>query len=1095
MRVVFLRANRLLVLIAFMVVLTCVFAGTITIDAVTSPAAGTYWKNGSHDIVFKVYAEDVNGAEGQADLNVEIYYSISQGAFENLIDDYNLINTDYCGNTNNFNVSGGVECTIPWEMNISSDGNYYVDIKAYTHRQGTLTGDEGTASSDSFYVDNTAPTKVSNLTSTSHTLNTWSTSNDIVFTWEAASDPNLDGYSVLCDTSATTEPDETKDIEGTETTYTCSGVADSDNIYFHIKAVDKAGNWGDTNHLGPFKVDTTPPESEATIASEYYGPNTWDASNTIKGTASDATSGIASVTITIQRDSDNNYWDGDSWEVDPTPLPTTYEKGTWTYTLERTNLTDGVTYTVTPTAIDNAGNNAEGTADSFTYDASAPVTPTLTLKDSSSGSESYTNSRDVNVYIGNDSNVAKWCIKENSTNPNYNDSCFVDSEPTSFELSSGDGEKTVYVWVQDAAGNVSERASDSIILDTEDPNVEITSPNDGSYLKEITKVEGTASDDTAGIDKVEILIKYKDGGTTYYLNDDKDGWDDEENWITASGTTDWEVTGISADFKSGKEYTIKARATDKAGNTDDTSISVNITGEISVTIDVPAYVKAGSVDIKIKASKRLENAYVDIQKGNGEWVEIDGPRDSSEFVVDYEFTEGDDGVWRIRVRADNLINEVTKSFEVDTKAPEITWINPKPGETISGIYTLKVKTDEPAEIKIPQVVFYYDSTKIAEVTQASEQNIYWVANWDTGKVDAGSYTLKAVAEDKAGNKGEATISIAVVKEEEKPAEQEDKNKSSESIGSAEQELNDASKLLNGIQQQGLQLSVETLGLYNEANTLLGQARALYEAGEYAKALEKSNSALDKLNEFVGRISLEEVRSEKKGISMEDVVSIMKAYGFSEDAINEAGSLIASVSAEKTIKVLKLKDGNTEHYYVKVSISFVNHTGMGSLNVIEFVPKSLAESSAELIAEMPFEVLEEDPVLLFRLQNIEAKQKVTIEYSLKEPLSKEDYNEMQTKNAFEILPFAIVKPETELKPVLLNIFSALAIAFAIVLIVIIIVFAILYKFYPKKYEEEKTALMRAIEGLEPKRGFSLPKFGFGGKKPELKKPGRWAYKGK
>ncbi len=49
-------------------------------------------------------------------------------------------------------------------------------------------------------------------------------------------------------------------------------------------------------------------------------------------------------------------------------------------------------------------------------------------------------------------------------------------------LSSGEGAKTVYVKFQDAAGNWSSPASDTITLDTTPPQVAITSPADGTIL-------------------------------------------------------------------------------------------------------------------------------------------------------------------------------------------------------------------------------------------------------------------------------------------------------------------------------------------------------------------------------------------------------------------------------------------------------------------------------------------------------------------------------------------------------------------------------------------------------------------------------------
>ena len=139
-----------------LLVLSSVFAASVGVTGISAPASGTYWKNDSHNIVFTVFATDVNGEAGQADLNVEVYYSSSAGDYSNLIGDFNLVNTSYCGSVNDFN-NAGVQCTIPWTMSISSDGNYYIDLNVYTHRAGSATGDTNKISSSSFYADNTVP--------------------------------------------------------------------------------------------------------------------------------------------------------------------------------------------------------------------------------------------------------------------------------------------------------------------------------------------------------------------------------------------------------------------------------------------------------------------------------------------------------------------------------------------------------------------------------------------------------------------------------------------------------------------------------------------------------------------------------------------------------------------------------------------------------------------------------------------------------------------------------------------------------------------------------------------------------------------------
>ena len=112
--------------------------------------------------------------------------------------------------------------------------------------------------------DFTPPAGPTGLTSPSHMLNTWSKDNTVDVTWTAATDDDsgLDGYSVLWDHAPATVPDATKDIGGvTATTSPALAVGD---WYFHIRPVDKAGNWAaGAAHLGPFKLDATPPVSAA----------------------------------------------------------------------------------------------------------------------------------------------------------------------------------------------------------------------------------------------------------------------------------------------------------------------------------------------------------------------------------------------------------------------------------------------------------------------------------------------------------------------------------------------------------------------------------------------------------------------------------------------------------------------------------------------------------------------------------------------------------------------------------------------------------------------------------------------------------------
>ncbi|EKD76300.1 MAG: hemagglutinin/hemolysin-related protein, partial [uncultured bacterium] len=141
-------------------------------------------------------------------------------------------------------------------------------------------------------------------------------------------------------------------------------------------ATDAAGNPATTVTNTNIIYDVSPPTSAVTITSSTYGLNTFIATSTIHGTASDA-NGIASVTVTLQGsgcDSPGGYWSGSDWGTVQN-LPTTYDSGSGTWVYDATGLTQtcGPNFTITPTATDVASNSAVGTVDSFVFDNTLPT--------------------------------------------------------------------------------------------------------------------------------------------------------------------------------------------------------------------------------------------------------------------------------------------------------------------------------------------------------------------------------------------------------------------------------------------------------------------------------------------------------------------------------------------------------------------------------------------------------------------------------------------------------------------------------------------------------------------------------------------------
>jgi hypothetical protein len=116
------------------------------------------------------------------------------------------------------------------------------------------------------------------------------------------------------------------------------------------------------------------------------------------------------------------------------------------------------------------------------YSITPPITPTLLLSDSESGSLIKSKNANVSVAISNIPGITRWCISQTQTNrPALGTSPCSDwtgttngwisgTVPSTYQVSSTDALKTVYLWIADRYNNVSLNSGTStILLDTTPP--------------------------------------------------------------------------------------------------------------------------------------------------------------------------------------------------------------------------------------------------------------------------------------------------------------------------------------------------------------------------------------------------------------------------------------------------------------------------------------------------------------------------------------------------------------------------------------------------------------------------------------------------
>ncbi|MFC1903249.1 FG-GAP-like repeat-containing protein, partial [Chloroflexota bacterium] len=183
-------------------------------------------------------------------------------------------------------------------FNTLAEGSHTIYFKA-SDDDANVEGESGEWNWQ-FHKDTTPPNDPTNVTSISHTPGVWSTDNTVDIIWIDATDATsgLDGYSILWNTSNSTIPDTTKELEEGVQTTTSPALADGNSHYFHIRSVDNAGNCQSTVHIGPFFITTpeTPPDPP-TVTNASGATNVTTISATLNGAITDTVGEDPSVII------------------------------------------------------------------------------------------------------------------------------------------------------------------------------------------------------------------------------------------------------------------------------------------------------------------------------------------------------------------------------------------------------------------------------------------------------------------------------------------------------------------------------------------------------------------------------------------------------------------------------------------------------------------------------------------------------------------------------------------------------------------------------------------------------------------------------
>jgi len=452
-------------------------------------------------------------------------------------------------------------------------------------------------------------------------------------------------------------------------------------------ATDNAGNTATAS--GTIKIDTVPPTLSVS-ASTMDGNNGWYKSPAvITATASDATSGLASVQYQV---------DGGSWQ-----------DGT------QATIEDDGKHTIVFQATDQAGNKTTAAPVTVQVDATTP---------------------NADVQIASPDGKNGWYVKPVSVTSNCSDATSgVASQGVSLDgktwspsvTVSNDGTTTVQVQCQDNAGN-SSSDSKTVRLDTTAPTASLDIPAadgaNGWYIKPVN-VSVSGTDATSGVASQLVSL-------------------DGSNWSSSLALSN---DGV---------YNVRGLVTDVAGN------STTVSQIVSVDHTPPSLTAPSLSGTRGQGGWYTTNVGVsasatDATSGLASLMySVDGDALSSSAPT---LT---DGKHTVKVQAtDTAGNVSTESIQVnvDTVPPQTTFNHSGTVLAYGDSFTLSGQSmDATSGIAAAQISMDNGSTW-QPLSLAADGS--WSYTWNTTNTSNGSHTVLVNVSDQAGNQKQYSLSAIV----------------------------------------------------------------------------------------------------------------------------------------------------------------------------------------------------------------------------------------------------------------------------------------------------------------------------------------------
>jgi Tol biopolymer transport system component/subtilase family serine protease/fibronectin type 3 domain-containing protein len=313
-----------------------------------------------------------------------------------------------------------------------------------------------------------------------------------------------------------------------------------------------------------------------------------------------------------------------------------------------------------------------------------------------------------------------------------------------------DGLYTISLFAKDKAGFTGE-ARARIIVDNTSPEVLITTPADGAYIKAPVDIRGTAYD--ANLDKYTLELSEGQCNTAFKWNVVKTATLSIADGIIYS----WQALPPDGN------YCLRLTAADKLGNSSNMKVGVKVD-----THPPAAQVLSGKIENKKSASLNwTQNAEPDFA---GYDLYRDGQKINIVPLYGVAYLDEDlgEGIYAYTVKAiDFAGNESPTSNEVklkvDVTGPDVKIVSPRDGSRVSGIIDIKGTAYSSEDFKQYRVyIAQGQNPSTRDLIRSSPVPMQYgtLNQWDTLGLD-GVYSIKLEAEDLTGNISSHEITVIV----------------------------------------------------------------------------------------------------------------------------------------------------------------------------------------------------------------------------------------------------------------------------------------------------------------------------------------------